>query len=221
MERRSSYIGKDYVVIPVYSKSGIFHPKLTYLWGEDEDLLLVGSGNLTFGGYGKNIEVLEVLSSKQEPMAFHDISIFFDEFRKQKRFKISNKKLLQEFKKRAASNYNNDIDSDVRLITSVKKSILEQLKEHKFIEGAWKEALILSPFHHPEAKPVYELVKSLQIDRLLVGVPHDENCEFSFPFDVAGNWGVIIQPVIPDIPDPNRKLHAKWIELRRKSNVNS
>ena len=77
MEMKSRSIGQEYALIPVEcSANGIFHPKITYLWGKESDLLLVGSGNLTFGGHGRNIEVLEALTPDQDSHAFADFADF-------------------------------------------------------------------------------------------------------------------------------------------------
>ena len=47
---------RNYAVHGIQS-SGAFHPKLIFLAGPDTVLLLVGSGNLTTSGHGKNLEV--------------------------------------------------------------------------------------------------------------------------------------------------------------------
>ena len=47
---------RNYAVHGIQS-SGAFHPKLIFLAGPDSVLLLVGSGNLTTSGHGKNLEV--------------------------------------------------------------------------------------------------------------------------------------------------------------------
>lgn len=47
---------RNYAVHGIQS-SGAFHPKLIFLAGPDSVLLLVGSGNLTSSGHGKNLEV--------------------------------------------------------------------------------------------------------------------------------------------------------------------
>ena len=47
---------RSYAVHGIQS-SGAFHPKLIFLAGPDSVLLLVGSGNLTTSGHGKNLEV--------------------------------------------------------------------------------------------------------------------------------------------------------------------
>ena len=47
---------RNYAVHGIQS-NGAFHPKLIFLAGSDSVLLLVGSGNLTTSGHGKNLEV--------------------------------------------------------------------------------------------------------------------------------------------------------------------
>ncbi len=76
MERRSSRVGQEYRLVPVALPTGVFHPKCTYLSGPEGDLLLVVSGNLTFGGFGRNLEVLEVLEPNVAPLAFEDFAEF-------------------------------------------------------------------------------------------------------------------------------------------------
>lgn len=51
---------RNYAVHGIES-SGAFHPKLIFLAGPESVLLLVGSGNLTTSGHGKNLEVWNVV----------------------------------------------------------------------------------------------------------------------------------------------------------------
>jgi hypothetical protein len=60
-EQGAQYVGKVYEVEPVSVSAGVFHPKISVMSAKDECHLLVGSGNLTFGGWGGNYEVLEPL----------------------------------------------------------------------------------------------------------------------------------------------------------------
>ena len=59
-EQGTRRVGKDYEVEPVAVSSGVFHPKIS-VFAAREDYLLVGSGNPTFNGWGRNCEVLEHL----------------------------------------------------------------------------------------------------------------------------------------------------------------
>jgi hypothetical protein len=58
-EQGAHRVGKDYEVEPVSVTGGVFHPKISVFAAEEECHLLVGSGNLTFGGWGGHCEVLE------------------------------------------------------------------------------------------------------------------------------------------------------------------
>ena len=58
VERRSHGVGQEYHLVPFALPHGVFHPKCCYLEGTEGDLLAIGSGNLTFGGFGRNLEVL-------------------------------------------------------------------------------------------------------------------------------------------------------------------
>lgn len=54
---------RNYAVHGIQS-SGAFHPKIIFLAGPDSILLLVGSGNLTTSGHGKNLEVWNAIYVK-------------------------------------------------------------------------------------------------------------------------------------------------------------
>lgn len=49
-EKGAQRVGKDYEVERVSVSTGVFHPKISVLSAAEECHLLVGSGNLTFGG---------------------------------------------------------------------------------------------------------------------------------------------------------------------------
>ena len=48
------------------SNNGVFHPKITMLFGEDSGILVIGSGNLTYNGYAVNEEVWNTFCLKGE-----------------------------------------------------------------------------------------------------------------------------------------------------------
>lgn len=51
-------IGKRYRVVPISMQLGFrFHPKAVFLSGQEKGVLLIGSGNLTFGGWRENAEI--------------------------------------------------------------------------------------------------------------------------------------------------------------------
>lgn len=60
-EQGACRVGKDYDLEPFAVGTGVFHPKISVLIADSQCHLLVGSGNLSFGGWGGNLEVLEHL----------------------------------------------------------------------------------------------------------------------------------------------------------------
>jgi hypothetical protein len=68
---------RSYELEPLAVAHGVFHPKLTVLAAMDECHLLVGSGNLTFGGWGGNCENLEHLHPSFAASAIADAAYSF------------------------------------------------------------------------------------------------------------------------------------------------
>ena len=78
-EQGAQRVGKDYNVEPVAVSYGrAFHPKISVFSDKDESHVLVGSGNLTFNGWGGNVEVLEHLHPSFASDAIADTAEFFE-----------------------------------------------------------------------------------------------------------------------------------------------
>ena len=215
MELKSRSVGQEYSLIPIRSTTGIFHPKITYLWGEKEDLLLVGSGNLTFGGHGKNIEVLEALNPEDDSEAFRDFSDFLEQLVAADSLKIPKTTELIELSRRARDQASAiSSRSNSRLLHSIQISIMDQIVERAASRGPWEELICLSPYHDNTGRPVRELVKRLGTKTLSVGIPPSSYERSSFPFSETVAWEVEVRAVTPRVEKPRRPLHAKWIELR-------
>ena len=150
MERGATRVGRDYTLVPVLAP-GVFHPKCTYLSGLDGDLLLVGSGNLTFGGYGRNIEVLEVLQPQTHPEAFADFANFLEALVSTSRSEIANPVCVENFIKRARTAAltvpDNDSAEAVRLLHSCEEASIVQLETFTAPYGTPERITVLSPFH--------------------------------------------------------------------------
>lgn len=216
MERRSQSVGQEYALVPVRSSAnGIFHPKVTYLWGEDRDVLLVGSGNLTFGGHGRNLEVLDVLTSDRDALAFRDFAAFAEGLANSSTVELTDPETLLEFATRASAMARASAgNGSARLLHSLKVPITDQLLELAATRDDWRELLVLSPYHSPDAAPVRRLIENLKVKRLYVGVSANPQEGSAFPFESAGDWGIKVQPVHANTEAAERTLHAKWIELR-------
>src|ERR1035437_1763966 len=77
-EYGSRCAGRVYEVEPVAVDDGCFHPKLMPLTSPQEAHLVVGSGNLTFGGWGSNLECVEHLHPGVAADAFDDAADFLE-----------------------------------------------------------------------------------------------------------------------------------------------
>jgi HKD family nuclease len=69
--------GIDYSTIGI-NASGCFHPKAVFLSGQNIAQLYVGSGNLSTGGFGRNLEVFERIEVRDED---REIPAAFGQFR--------------------------------------------------------------------------------------------------------------------------------------------
>lgn len=214
MEARAQHVGQDYALIPVANAAGIFHPKLTYLWGaENEDILLVGSGNLTYGGHGRNLEVLEALTPSADATAFENFSGFLKALLTRHNLKLGDTASIKDFAARAAAISTGKGASGAKLLHSVNRSIHEQLLDAARNQE-WDELFILSPFHSSNGEPIRGLVQELGVKRLKIGVSGASNACCSFPFSMADEFGVDVSAVSPANLEERRALHAKWLELR-------
>lgn len=59
----SQHRKRNYAIHGIKSR-GAFHPKIIFLAGEESILLLIGSGNLTTSGHGKNLEIWNAIYVK-------------------------------------------------------------------------------------------------------------------------------------------------------------
>lgn len=67
-----SSLGRRYRVVPVPTKPGFrFHPKACFLSGRKSAQLLVGSGNLTFGGWRENAEIWTAFGTEEGTAEIH------------------------------------------------------------------------------------------------------------------------------------------------------
>ena len=67
-------VGREYDVEPVACLTGAFHPKIGVFSNDDDCHVTIGSGNLTFGGWGGNAEVIEHLHPSFAADAFDDLA---------------------------------------------------------------------------------------------------------------------------------------------------
>jgi hypothetical protein len=218
LERRSMRVGQEYRLIPVALPKGVFHAKCAYLASDDGDLLLIGSGNVTFGGHGKNAEVFEALSPETAATAFHEFADFLEATGSRPDITIARSEWVEEFAARArfAADRGGDQEGSqpVRLVHPLNEPVVDQLQALLAGSGSCAETIVMSPYHDPDGFAIQTLARRLNVKRTSVAVTSADKS--SFPFDIAATWARPAMPVKPANSD-GRFVHAKWFEFETAS----
>jgi hypothetical protein len=220
MERGSKGVGYEYRLIPIGLQKGVFHGKSCYLVGGDGDLLIVGSGNLTFGGFGRNLEVFEVLSSHLHSKCFSDFADFLELLMLRDDVVCPDFAWANEFAHRArnVSSASSQISPHPKLMTSVVDPITKQLATEVNSCGTVVDMTVLSPFFDPDGRAVLELATETNATQVKIALP-PSNEDTSFPFRRASKWPVRVSAVALDRKGEMRSLHAKWMEWKTSSGI--
>jgi hypothetical protein len=214
MERRSHGVGQEYHLIPLALPHGVFHPKCCYLEGPEGDLLAVGSGNLTFGGFGRNLEVMDVLSPESSPDCFREFGSFLNALRGRADVRCPEPIWMDSFADRAfevAGEYGSSLDRHIWLVHSTLEPVIDQVTRVVAAHGPIQDLTVLSPYHDLDGGAVKELVDQAGAARLQIGLPPAPHLS-SFPFPVTEEWQVPTSAVRVNVDGEKRYLHAKWME---------
>jgi len=216
-ERGARFAGIDYELWPVANRrGGIFHPKCIYLSSAEGDVLVIGSGNLTFGGYGRNLEVFEILTPDKDGTAFVDFAEFLQTLSTSPTVvKIPKEAKLETFIRLARRAGKGGAPGHARLISSLSASVHSQLVELVKREvKSPSELFVLSPFHDKDGYSVIALADALGIKNLVIGVPKGAKT-FCFPFARVAGKSRKLRAREPIGADTKRQLHAKWFEIAK------
>ena len=212
LERRSMRVGQEYRIVPVALPNGVFHPKCIHLVSDVEQVLLVGSGNVTFGGHGRNTEIFEALVPNQHATAFSDFSYFLESLGSRPDVRIPRREWIDDFAgraARAAATGEDRTTHPLRLIHPVEKTAIAQLREVAAPLGECEQAKVISPYHDPHGNAVRDLLDAVNAKSVAVAVTAEESSPF--PFADARGWKCRVFPGRPKFED-KRFVHAKWIE---------
>jgi hypothetical protein len=219
MERGSHGVGYEYHLVPIGLRNGVFHPKCSYLAGPDSDLLVVGSGNLTFGGFGRNLEVIEVLSSQSDSLCFREFGIFLNGLKRRTDIVCPDLGWIDAFAARAtAVGRVNQASNFPSLLTSVEESVEIQLSKVVSSLGGAQHLTLLSPFFDPDGRAVLALAKDTKVSQVRIALP-PSGATTCFPFPASRRWSEKLSAVELDAGKERRKLHAKWIEWKTKKGI--
>jgi hypothetical protein len=208
-------VGRSYDLEPVVVTGGCFHPKLISLVSPDEAHLVVGSGNLTFGGWGSNLECAEHLHPSFAPTAFLDAAEFLRELATSPRIRHAASEscfeLAEDLSRRgdAASSRN----PSIRLVHNLERSIPDQLASAAADLGGAQQLTIVSPFFDRDGVSI--ICRALGLSHASI---HSHPA--GFVLGTAGaRWpsgaslsksrAVEVEQIAPD----SRRLHGKLFEV--------
>ena len=215
-ERQSHRVGNEYRLTPVALPNGVFHPKLTWLVGKDIDLVLIGSGNLTFGGFGKNVECLDLIRSDQHPGSFAQLRGLFDAWLARDDLQFGERDWLGFWCDRASrisAGAEPTQSPYPELLHSTEKSIGQQLAERVSQYGDVLEVRSLSPFYDPDGSGILTFAESIGAPKLTIGLlPRREELS-TFPFHKHRQTKVEVGASLFPAPEDKRTLHAKVIDI--------
>lgn len=208
-------VGKDYDVEPVVVSGGVFHPKVTVLGSRTECHVLIGSGNLTFNGWGGNLELVEHLHPSFAASAIGDLAGFFEMLGTANRIRhhaqAACKTVADDLRRASETGPPNP---GIRVLHSLGPSIREQVVRIAEELGGATRVLAAAPYWDGGAA-ISELCSSLGIERVSVHA-HPAGCVAGA---AAPSWphkaGVPVDPVRVQYFDEekSRKLHAKAFEI--------
>lgn len=214
-ETSSRHVGVAYRLLPVKMSDGVFHAKLTYLWSDSgKDILTVGSGNLTFAGWGRRLECLHVMRSDEQPRAFRDLAQILHDLAVSPHVRLGDaKEVVEKFQKRIStiSLTKTSTVPEVRLFSSIDQPISTAVIEALGKWAPFDEIIVMSPFHDPKARPLKSLARALGAEKIKVAV--DRDLQTSVESGLKNVKFVRREPA-----DELRQFHAKWYEFRGETN---
>lgn len=210
-------MGRSYQVIPVGVPDGVFHPKVSVLVERGETVrAMMGSGNLTFGGWGYNAEVADVLVPGADSTAYRDLAEFLATFAEQagpgRYFSSSQNPDLEEYVEACRAAAAKPGSGRSRVLHTLAGPLCEQIAGMAAELGGAVALTVVSPFfsgHHG----VKRLATALGGPVVSVAVP--PLAPFVFDFDAARADGFEVASVASDafFGDTKRSLHAKAFDI--------
>jgi len=168
---------RNYAVHGIQS-SGAFHPKLIFLAGPDSVLLLVGSGNLTTSGHGKNLEVWNTVYVNSLDDSKYGFVIQAWSYMKQLHADLGdsansklksieeNCSLLANRKEVESSIFDLDMQNQISFHANQADSSLFSQLSDIIGDDQIKQITIMCPFHDSEGKFILELEKRYTPDQI-------------------------------------------------------
>lgn len=226
VETQAHGAGRRYRLAAVQAPGkGVFHPKLAYLACKDQDILTVGSGNLTTPGQHRQLECLDAVSSLDYPDVFADLADFASRLAHMipsaSQQAVTLLKLLEKRARTASatpSRLTPEQQAAVRLVHTLQSPASSQIAEFWRQQGVPANTLVaLAPFHAPDGGPVQRLGNALAVRKIQVGLdPVTLIAPLRQPGRPAIEAAHKFSFVVPRSADSQRHLHAKVFEVQAK-----
>lgn len=214
--RSVRFAGRHYHV-GLVALPGAFHPKLTVLGGAQRTVAIVGSGNLSLGGWQYNAELATVLVADRTaaPRALADLRDVLQTLVQRTPLDPTSARAVSRCAEQLATllDQTNVVDTGHRIVASWDGPLIDQLPT-----GPVDELLLTAPFHDQGARAVRALLERLQPRRVKVAVqPGWTELNPSALGEVLSSQAEGISAdleVIRDREDPSegRYRHGKLIE---------
>lgn len=216
-EEGARRVGRDYEIEPVAcTNRGVFHPKIGALFAQDDAHLIVGSGNLTFAGWGGNLELVEHLHPSFAADVFDEAADFFEQLSRSDQVVTSAgpacESLAASLRKSAQGHIR---PGDIHLLHSLDAPIAEQLALYADDLGGVTRLTAVSPYYDLRAEGLVALAALLGCERVDLhahpaGTVHGQGSN-AWPFEALKKWKAV--NVAEAFGDDDRPLHAKSLEL--------
>ncbi|MEX5832878.1 hypothetical protein AB3332_23140 [Ralstonia solanacearum] len=216
------YGGAGYRVMRVRPNhpQGLFHPKIAYLQCKGQDVLVVGSGNLTNRGQGPALEVIDAVSAKVHPNVFEEFAVFLERMPDcVKLLSEADCSVLSQFANRARAQGRSFTPGTTsrptaQLVASLDATPLHQLAAAtNHLPGKKRTLTVLSPFFDPPRKAVQTLAQHVNAAITRYAVVMGADGWYGAPFPAPTK----VSPLTFVTPSLNsehiRPLHAKWFEI--------
>ena len=159
----TQHLNHRYLLVPVFRKAGVFHPKLHLLASSTRAMVFCGSCNLTQPGCTHNLEMLNAIqieveegqrapatvSLAQQTLAFFEEAIGDSDSRAAKLATDWLEDLKEEVAWLRSTTRQRKVDGALRLVHSLGGAIWPQIRE-RIGDGAVERVTALSPFYDRE-----------------------------------------------------------------------
>jgi hypothetical protein len=218
---------RNYAIHGIQS-SGAFHPKLIFLAGPDSLLLLVGSGNLTTSGHGKNLEVWNAVyvNSLDDAkygfviQAWHYIKLLHADLGNSANSKLKsieeNCILLSNDKELESTIFDLDGQNQISFHANQTDSSLFRQVSDIIGDDKIERITIMCPFHDLRGKFIQELNKRYKPGHIDVLVQNDFG---ALPFKMKNQSNVRFYEWTEIMQEKQRQsyFHAKNIIIKGKN----